>query len=234
MNANVSKRMRVAVAAVIAIAVYGAATVAQQPDRQPTRIVEGQPGGEIAQPENRQPTRQVPPRGQGGAEDRAGRGGTYGAPRDMVRIAPRRIAPRPGGRWFLGVTIDDGPLGLRVSNVSRLSPAERAGLESGDYILDVMGYPVGVFGGYYWPLDYTLEYVTPPDGWVNVLVWNKRTLAEEAMWVRLEPRGGIRPLDYPARGGVMPPPGVPRSSEQPPGTPRNVEPPLGFPRGGEK
>jgi hypothetical protein len=217
-------------------------SVAQQPGQPQTRIFEGQPGGatgqpggEMGQPENRQPVRAIPPR----AEDamprvQGGRGGTSSQPRATIRIAPRRIPPRPGGRWLLGVTIEDGPKGLRIQSVSPQSPAARFGLENGDYLIDVMGYPVGVYNGYYYPLDYTLETVTPPDGWVNILVWNRRTLAEEALWVRLEQRFGVRPLEYPGRGGVMPPPGIPRGVEPPPGIPRTMDVPPGVPGGGDK
>jgi hypothetical protein len=93
------------------------------------------------------------------------------------------------------VAVDDSPKGLRIRDVLRPSAAWRFGLEEGDYIIDVMGYPVGVYQGQYYPLDDALNRFTPPDGWANILVWNKRTLNEEPMWIQLDRRGGFYRAD---------------------------------------
>jgi hypothetical protein len=89
------------------------------------------------------------------------------------------------------VWTDNAPSGLRIREVSRYSPAWRFGLEEGDYLMDIMGYPVGFYEGAYYPLSETLNQVTPRDGWINILVWNKRTNAEETMWMQAEPRVGF-------------------------------------------
>jgi hypothetical protein len=51
-----------------------------------------------------------------------------------------------------------------------------------------MGYPVGYYEGRYYQLADTLNRVAQRDGWVNILIWNKRSEAEEAMWVQAERR----------------------------------------------
>jgi hypothetical protein len=102
-------------------------------------------------------------------------------------MGPLRITRQ----WRLGIQIDDAPLGLRISNVAPNSPAWRFGIEEGDYLLDIMGYPVGFYEGAYYPLAETLGQVIQRDGWVNVLLWNKRTKAAEAMWIQAERRPSI-------------------------------------------
>lgn len=163
----------------------------------PTRPIEPQPGGDSQEPPLPQPQRQVAPRTESqvpGIESRSGRGS-----RETIRVAPRpRIIPQ--GRWRLGVYIDDAPKGLRIRQVLRPSAASRFGFEEDDYLLDIMGYPVGLYGNYYYPLEEALNRLTPPDGWVNILVWNKRTLTEEAIWVQLDRRGGIAPMPRPREG----------------------------------
>jgi hypothetical protein len=37
------------------------------------------------------------------------------------------------------------------------------------------------------------------DGWVNVLIWNSRTRAEEEMWIRAESRQAAQPPIRPIR-----------------------------------
>jgi hypothetical protein len=184
-------------------------TLAQQalPQRgfQPTRVIEGRPAQTEAQPApggqtgtsdvmtNRQQVRTIEPRTEAAARSLPGaqRGGASSSPRATVRVLPPRQPSIPNARWVLGIWFDDSPRGLRINRLMPNSAALRAGLEPGDYLLDIMGYPVGLYNGYYYPLTSTLNQVTPPDGWVNILVWNKRTQAEESMWVRLEPRVGI-------------------------------------------
>jgi C-terminal processing protease CtpA/Prc len=92
----------------------------------------------------------------------------------------------------LGVEVDNAPKGLLVTDVSRNGPAWRFGIEPGDYILDVMGYPVGYYEGQYYQLADTLNRMAQRDGWVNILIWNKRSEAEEAMWVQAERRREIQ------------------------------------------
>jgi hypothetical protein len=158
-----------------------------------TRVIEGQPAGESEDGPLPQQERQVGPRMEAGAAGGDSRAGGRGASRQTIRVAPgRRVMPQ--GRWRLGVYFDDSPRGLRIRQVVRPSAASRLGLEEGDYLLDIMGYPLGLYNNYYYSLEGVMNRVTPPDGWVNLLVWNKRTMAEEAMWVQLERRGGVTTL----------------------------------------
>jgi hypothetical protein len=151
---------------------------AQQPAQQPTRRVQGEPGSE---PQIDQRT------------------GQFRIDRRVIREGLRRLPQRPAPRWRLGIEVDNAPLGLRISQVSRNSPAFRFGLERGDYLLDVMGFPVGFHRGAYFPLADALNQHVRRDGWVNVLVWNQRTNAEEALWIRAEPRQAVRPPIGPTR-----------------------------------
>jgi hypothetical protein len=173
--------------------VFSVVAEAQPPGRQPTRRVEGQ-RRDAPQPEgasDRRRQREIPRR----TEERTPlidlRTGTFDLRREIFRQGPRRSPRRVTSRWRLGVWTDNAPAGLRIREVSRYSPGWRFGLEEGDYLMDIMGYPVGFYEGAYYPLADTLNQVTPPDGWINVLVWNKRTNSEETMWMQAEPRAGF-------------------------------------------
>jgi hypothetical protein len=61
-------------------------------------------------------------------------------------------------------------------------------LEAGDYILDVSGFVVGEYNGRFYPLSMAMDYGADPNGWAELLVWNKRTFAEETLWVRFQRR----------------------------------------------
>ncbi len=108
--------------------------------------------------------------------------------RVQPNAVPRRIV-RPGfSNWRIGVNTADAPLGLRIENVVSWSPGYYAGLEAGDYILDVNGYPVGTYSGGYFPLQSAISALADADGWVELGIWNYRTKQEEYMWVQLERR----------------------------------------------
>ena len=185
------------VCAVGLVLVFGSLGVAQQPGRQPTRQIGGQNnppggGGEQQVQINRQPMRRV----QGGPGNNEPsidqQSGQFKIQRQVIRPGWRRLPLRPQSQWRLGVHIDNAPKGLLITDVARNSTAYRFGLEPGDYLLDVMGYPVGFYGDSYYPLAETFNQVVRPDGWANVLIWNKRTNGEEAMWIQLEPAAGDR------------------------------------------
>lgn len=169
---------------------------AQQP--RPTRQIDSPPGVDN-QPSVQfrgQATRRV----QGGPANEPQidqQTGQFKIQRQTVNPGLRRLPVRPSGRWRLGVDTNNAPKGLLISDVARNSPAYRFGLEPGDYLLDVMGYPVGFYGNSYYPLGDALNQLVRRDGWVNILIWNQRTNAEEAMWVKLEPRGGVIPFGAP-------------------------------------
>jgi hypothetical protein len=175
------------VMAAVWVMVFGALTVAQQPTRQI-----GAPPGGVGEPAvqmNRQATRRV--QGAPGGEPQVDQQtGQFRIQRQTVREGLRRLPARPIGRWRLGVDTNNAPKGLFIADVARNSPAYRFGLEPGDYLLDVMGYPVGFYGNAYYPLGDALNQLVRRDGWVNILIWNQRTNGEEAMWIRLEPRQG--------------------------------------------
>jgi predicted metalloprotease with PDZ domain len=152
---------------------------AQQPARQTTRSVQGGPASMTPQLDQRT--------------------GQFRIDRRVIRPGLRLLPQRPAPRWRLGIQVDDAPRGLRISDVSPNSPAFRFGLERGDYLLDVMGFPVGFHGSAYFPLADTLNQNVRREGWVNVLVWNRRTLAEEAIWIQAEPRQAVQPPIRPTR-----------------------------------
>jgi hypothetical protein len=165
------------------IVLVGSLADAQQPARQPTRRVQGGPTSETPQLDQQT--------------------GQFRIDRRVIRPGWRR-PQRPVARWRLGIQVDDAPLGLRISEVTRNSPAFRFGLERGDYLLDVMGFPVGFHGNTYFPLADELNRSVRRDGWVNVLIWNRRTHAEEEMWIRAEPRESIRPPTRPSIRPIQP------------------------------
>jgi hypothetical protein len=150
-----------------------------QTTRQPTRRIQGGPTNES--PQINQQT------------------GQFRIDRSIIRPGLRIMPRRPTPHWRLGIEVDDAPRGLRISEVSRNSPAFRFGLERGDYLLDVMGFPVGFHGNSYFPLADALNQHVLRDGWVNILVWNRRTRGEEALWIQADPRGSVQPLTRPSR-----------------------------------
>jgi hypothetical protein len=171
-------KIRISVSGAIIVLVSSIAD-AQQPARQPTRRVQGGPTSETPQLDQRS--------------------GQFRIDRRVIRPGLRRLPQRPVPQWRLGIQVDDAPLGLRISEVTRNSPAFRFGLERGDYLLDVMGFPVGFHGNAYFPLADALNRSVRRDGWVNVLIWNRRTHAEEELWIQAEPRQSIRPPTRPTR-----------------------------------
>jgi hypothetical protein len=172
--------------------VFTFAVEAQQPDRRPTRRVEERRDDSPEEASrDRRPQREIPRRTESRTPNIDLRTGTFDLRREIFRRPPRRSPRRVASRWRLGVWTDNAPAGLRIREVSRYSPAWRFGLEEGDYLMDIMGYPVGFYEGAYYPLAATLNQVTPPDGWINILVWNKRSNAEETMWMQAEPRVGF-------------------------------------------
>ena len=62
------------------------------------------------------------------------------------------------------------------------------GLEPGDYILDVNGYPVGTYNGTYYDLADQLNLYADGSGWVNINIWNFRTQRDKPYWVQMQRR----------------------------------------------
>jgi hypothetical protein len=153
---------------------------ADQP-QPPPRVRPGeQPAAEPGQwPRTRQPTRRGAARGDDQRK-------TYSEPRANVRIAPGNMPP--SRNWYLGIQPVRAPRGVRITGVLFNTPAQRFGLESGDYILDVSGYVVGEYQGSYYPLAMAMDYGADANGWAELLVWNRRTFAEETLWVQFRRR----------------------------------------------
>jgi hypothetical protein len=122
---------------------------------------------------------------QGGQARYGGRQATT-VYRAMRPIGPPDTFRRAG--WYLGIQGTRAPRGEMVDGVIANSPAYRVGLESGDYVLDAGGYVVGPYQGVYYPLSDALNYGSDQDGWVELLIWNRRTGAEETAWVQLQRR----------------------------------------------
>jgi hypothetical protein len=183
---------RASIGTVSLLLLFTFAVEAQPPDRRPTRRVEERREEPPAEADrDRRPQREIPRRTESRTPLIDLRTGTFDLRREIFRRPPRRSPRRIASRWRLGLWTDNAPAGLRIREVSRYSPAWRFGLEEGDYLMDIMGYPVGFYEGAYYPLAATLNQVTPPDGWINILVWNKRSNAEETMWMQAEPRVGF-------------------------------------------
>jgi hypothetical protein len=108
------------------------------------------------------------------------------ADQQAPRYQLRQQIPR---RWRLGIHDSVSPLGARVRSVHQNTPAsDQLGLEPGDYILDVQGYPVGYYQGIYYDLGDLLNMNADPQGWVNINIWNFRTGRDAPYWVRLQRR----------------------------------------------
>ena len=71
------------------------------------------------------------------------------------------------------------------------SPAQRAGLEPGDYLLDAGGFIVGDYNGQHYPLSQAIDLGAESNGWIEMMVWNRRTFAQETLWVKLQHRGHV-------------------------------------------
>ena len=99
--------------------------------------------------------RQVAPRGSA-PQARMSRSARQQAPR-------YQLEQRIDRRWKLGIEKSDAPQGVRVDRVYAFTAAaDQLGLERGDYILDVQGYPVGYYQGTYYPLGDLLNQQADP------------------------------------------------------------------------
>jgi hypothetical protein len=180
--------------AIVALSAH--TSVAQPPRTRPPQTVppETRPP-ETLPPDRRTPTPDDVPRRDPGAWPKTrqpgqqryqGRQSRSRAPGEFrIRVRP---GDRPSSSWYVGVYTQRAPRGVRLSGIAPGGPAHRFGLERDDYILDAGGYVVGEYEGAYYPLAYALEFAAGPNGWVEFLVWNKRTFDEETLWVQLQRR----------------------------------------------
>lgn len=123
---------------------------------------------------------------QPGQQRAEGERAVQGEARATVQIDPN-VSPQ-SQNWYFGVFPERAPRGVRLGSIVNGSAADRFGMEIGDYILDVGGYVVGEYQGQYYPLAMAMDYGADPNGWAEILVWNKRTFREELMWVRFTRR----------------------------------------------
>ena len=77
-------------------------------------------------------------------------------------------------QWILGVRADATQTGYLVEHVQHPSAASKAGLEAGDRILCVNGQQVGYVGGQLISLARTLDLAGNRNGYVQLLVQNRR------------------------------------------------------------
>jgi predicted metalloprotease with PDZ domain len=77
-------------------------------------------------------------------------------------------------QWILGVRADATQTGYLVEHVQHPSAASKAGLEVGDRILCVNGQQVGYVGGQLISLARTLDLAGNRNGYVQLLVQNRR------------------------------------------------------------
>ncbi|EMI45526.1 PDZ domain-containing protein [Rhodopirellula sp. SWK7] len=102
---------------------------------------------------------------------------------------------RPGGHghfggWYLGVYGHYTDTGHLLTQVYANTAAARAGLEPGDRIVSVNGQQVGYVFGRRYPIDMLLQRHASHDGWVRLLVQDRRTMRLVNRNVRLT-RGQI-------------------------------------------
>lgn len=100
------------------------------------------------------------------------------------------VEPRPGeplrvGGWYLGVYGQYTSTGLLLTEVFPRTAASQAGLEVGDRLVAVNGRQIGNVLGYRLPLDEALQRYASPQGWVRLLVQDRRTLRLVNIDVRL-------------------------------------------------
>ncbi|WP_372718430.1 PDZ domain-containing protein [Novipirellula sp.] len=94
------------------------------------------------------------------------------------------------GGWHLGVFGHYTTTGHLLTQVFPNTPASRAGLEPGDRIITVNGFQVGDVLDRQYPIDILIQRHASPNGFVRLLVQNRRTLRLHNLDVRLA-RGRI-------------------------------------------
>ena len=173
------------VASVLCVVVFSAVLAFPTSAHSQVRQVQPRPGQQLP-PDQTDPNappqvREVAPRGSA-PQAAMSRSADQQLPRYQLRQQIVR-------RWKLGIDDSVSPLGVRVSTVYRNTPASvQLGLERGDYILDVQGYPVGYYQGTYYDLGDLLNMYADPQGWVNINIWNYRTGQDAPYWVQLQRR----------------------------------------------
>jgi len=96
--------------------------------------------------------------------------------------------------WRLGVAIENVDTGVMLTDVERGMPAERAGLENGDIIVNVEGFQVGYVGGALFDLGDEIRRRVDPQGKINFLVYDQRQRRLQSLPITLaqQSAGGVR------------------------------------------
>ncbi len=87
---------------------------------------------------------------------------------------PGPTTPQRPPKWRIGVYSQDTDAGVKILRVVAGSPAERAGLEPDDVIVNVAGYQVGNVNGQHFDCGYEFESRCDPSGNVSLLVRDHR------------------------------------------------------------
>lgn len=107
---------------------------------------------------------------------------------------PSRINPliSPGAtqqpRWRLGVYSKDTDTGVRIVQVVQGGAAARAGLEPDDTIISVNGFQVGYVNGSLYDTSTEFERLADRNGWVSMLVMDRRNRSLVNLPVQLDSR----------------------------------------------
>lgn len=100
--------------------------------------------------------------------------------------------------WRLGVAIENAETGVVLTDVERGMPAERAGMERGDVIVNVAGFQVGYLDGALYDLGDEIRKRVDQQGRVNFLVYDQRNRKLESHAVTL-----VQPAASGVRGEVL-------------------------------
>jgi len=100
--------------------------------------------------------------------------------------------------WRLGVAIENAETGVVLTDIERGMPAERAGLERGDVIVNVGGFQVGYVDGALFDLGDEIRKRVDQQGKVNFLVYDQRNRRLESLPVTL-----VQPTATGVRGEVL-------------------------------
>jgi predicted metalloprotease with PDZ domain len=87
--------------------------------------------------------------------------------------SPKQLT-KPRRQWILGVRADTTQTGYLIEQVQHPSAASKAGLEAGDRLICVNGHQVGHVGGQVVSLARTLDRAGNRNGYVQLLVQNRR------------------------------------------------------------
>ena len=110
---------------------------------------------------------------------------------NVQRIAPNLVPPTSPvepTRWKIGMYSTNTGTGVQIVKVGDNSPAQAAGLEEDDTIVNVSGYQVGYVHNHLHDIGQAFNEYADPDGYVVLLVHNKRDGSLVNLPVQLQSR----------------------------------------------